>query len=69
MIEWRAPEDRVRAALATQAEPMAASEAYLFEQGYISSDWDDRQRAIRDAARDSRMLRQAPALLSGGNSA
>jgi hypothetical protein len=60
MTEWRAPEEQIRRALATGAHSRPVSEEYLFAQGYITSDHDDRQRAIRDAARDARILRQAP---------
>ena len=60
MTEWRAPEQEIRRALAAQAEPKATTDDELFRMGYITSDHDERQRALRDAARDARMLRQAP---------
>jgi hypothetical protein len=64
-MEWRAPEDKIRAALNWQPdEPESRTpeqEAYLIKQGYIPEGYEDSLVAIRTRAMDNKLLRQASA--------
>lgn len=65
-MQWGAESSKIRAALAAEARTRDTTDDELFEQGYISADYENRQNVLRARARDERMLRQAPEPVSAG---